>query len=396
MPKNGDLLSILGFGCMRLPLKNGRIDEERAIRQIRHAIDNGVNYVDTAWPYHGGKSEPLLRKALQDGYREKVRIATKLPSWMINSAADMDRFLDAQLERLGTAHIDYYLTHALDGPLWDKIEGLGIRNFLDKAKADGRIGNAGFSFHGLLPDFKRIVDAYPWVFCQIQYNYFDQDFQAGREGLQYAADRGLGIVVMEPLRGGVLSLPRPPAAIEKIWNEAETRRSPAEWALRWIWNHPDVTSILSGMNEESHIEENLAIAHSALPDSLTSEELDRVKRVGRKYHELMQVDCTGCGYCMPCPSGVQIPKCFDIYNKMKMFGNVKEAEFRYTFSVGGLLSDNKPGFASQCTACGECLSKCPQNIAINEVLDRVASEMEGPDLENRLAAARQAFRGEAG
>ncbi|MCG6912115.1 MAG: aldo/keto reductase, partial [Deltaproteobacteria bacterium] len=211
MPKNGDELSVLGFGCMRLPVTDkGGIDEPRAIRQVRGAIDKGVNYVDTAWPYHAGESENFLGRALADGYRERVKVATKLPSWMIASREDMDRYLNAQLEKLGTGRIDYYLLHGLRGNSWDNLVSHGAIEFLDTALADGRIGNAGFSFHGVLDDFKRIVDAYSWTFCQIQYNFLDQEFQAGTEGLEYAASKGLGVVIMEPLRGGNLGLPTPP------------------------------------------------------------------------------------------------------------------------------------------------------------------------------------------
>jgi predicted aldo/keto reductase-like oxidoreductase len=228
MPKNGDNLSILGFGCMRLPTKEGQIDENRAISQIRYAIDKGVNYLDTAWPYHSGESEIILGRALKDGYRDRVKVATKLPSWIIQDRKDMDRFLSAQLEKLGTDHIDYYLLHALNGTSWDILYGLGVIDFLEEAKKDGRIVNAGFSFHGIAVDFKRIVDAYTWIFCQIQYNYLDQENQAGIDGLKYAAARDLGVIVMEPLRGGNLGLPTPPPTVEKIWNEAKTRRTPVE------------------------------------------------------------------------------------------------------------------------------------------------------------------------
>ncbi len=300
MPKNGDELSILGFGCMRLPVQEGKIDEARAIRQIRQAIDSGVNYLDTAWPYHAGESEVLLGKALQDGYRDRVRVATKLPSWMITNRDDMDRYLDAQLKKLQTDHIDYYLLHALNGTLWDTLKPLGVLDFLEQAKQDGRIVNAGFSFHGLADEFTRIVDAYPWVFCQIQYNYLDENYQAGTAGLRHAAEKGLGVVVMEPLRGGNLAAATPPPAVQTIWDEAAVKRTPAEWALRWIWNLPEVTLILSGMNDEAQIEENLAIAGTAEANTLTQEELDLVARASRTYQELMKVGCTGCGYCMPC------------------------------------------------------------------------------------------------
>lgn len=391
MPKTGDELSVLGFGCMRMPMAGGGIDEPRAIAQIRSAIDSGVNYVDTAWPYHGGESEPLLGKALKDGYRAKVKVATKLPTWLVHTRADMDRYLDAQLERLGVTSIDYYLVHALEGSSWDRLEALGIREFLDAAKSGGRIVNAGFSFHGELPDFKRIIDAYPWVFCQIQYNILDEQFQAGAEGLQYAAARDIGVVVMEPLRGGSLGLPTPPPAVAELWAGAEVKRTPVEWALRWVWNHPGVVVVLSGMNEEAHIQENLAIAGEALPGSLTAGELALVERVKAKYQELMRVGCTGCAYCMPCPAGVQIPKCFDSYNRLHMFGNADEARFFYAAFTGGLGAGSKTGFASQCVACGECLEKCPQHIAIPDVLEKVAEDMEGPGFEALLTGIRQHF-----
>ena len=389
IPKTGDELSILGFGCMRLPLtEDRRIDEPRAIRQIRHAIDRGVNYVDTAWPYHAGESERVLGNALAGGYRDKVRVATKLPSWMIKSRADMDTYLDAQLEKLRTDHIDYYLLHALAGGPWDHLASLDVLAFLDKAKADGRIVNAGFSFHGRCEDFKKIVDSYPWEFCQIQYNFLDEENQAGTEGLMYAASKKVGVVIMEPLRGGNLGLPEPPPEVAAIWNRAAVERTPAAWALRWVWNHPEVTVVLSGMNEESHIEENLAVAEQAGANSLSADELAIVDEVARKYKTLMKVGCTGCGYCMPCPSDVFIPGCFEVYNKMHLFGNVPEGKFMYAIRMSGLLSGTR-GFASQCIQCGECLEKCPQQIEIPDVLEEIVKEMEDADLEKRIGMARK-------
>ncbi len=391
MPKNGDQLSALGFGCMRLPMQDGHIDEPRAIAQIRQTIDSGINYLDTAWPYHNGESEPLLGKALLDGYRDKVRIATKLPSWLIRSREDMDRYLNAQLEKLQTDHIDYYLLHTLDEQLWNRLAALGAKDFLDTAKKDGRIRNAGFSFHGLPQDFAPIVDGYAWDFCQIQYNYLDEEFQAGTRGLKYAAAKGLGVVVMEPLRGGNLAAPTPPAAIAAIWGESETRRSPVEWALRWVWNHPEVTVVLSGMNEENHIAENLRIADEALPDSLTDSELALVRRAGATYKELMQVGCTGCAYCMPCPAGVHIPKCFDMFNKLSMFGDPQTVKAFYLSTVSGAVTGSAPGFASQCVACGECLEKCPQGINIPEVMARAADALEDDNMQEQLKAVAARF-----
>ena len=396
IPKNGDELSILGFGCMRLPMtEEGQIDEPRATRQVRDSIDRGVNYLDTAWPYHAGESEPFLGRALAGGYREKVKIATKLPSWMINNREDMDRYLNAQLEKLQTDHIDYYLLHALNGNTWDNLKGFGVVDFIDAALADGRIKNAGFSFHGVLDDFKRIVDAYPWCFCQIQYNFLDQQNQAGTEGLEYAAAKDLGVVIMEPLRGGNIGLPTPPPEVSEIWQRAPNNRTPVEWALRWVWNRPEVTVVLSGMNEEAHIEENLSIADAALPGSLTQEECDLVEETARKYKTLMKVACTGCGYCLPCPEGVMIPAAFEVYNKMHLFGNIEEGKFIYATRLSGQLAEGDPGYASQCAACWECVEKCPQQIEIPEVMTDIAEEMEDDQMENRLAMAKQMFKIEA-
>ncbi len=387
MPKNGDELSILGFGCMRLAVKDDRIDEERATAQVRHAIDQGVNYIDTAWTYHAGESENFVGRALQNGYREKVKLATKLPSYLVNNSEDPDRFLNTQLWKLKTDHIDYYLLHTLTGGLWDRMEILGIRDFMDAARADGRIVNAGFSFHGLPEDFNRIVDAYDWDFCQIQYNYLDEENQAGTKGLKYAASKGLGVIVMEPLRGGNLGLPEAPAEIAAIWNESDVKRSPAEWALRWVWNHPEVIVVLSGMNEEAHVEQNLKIAGEAKPDSLTGEELALIKRAGDKYMELMKVGCTGCGYCMPCPAGVNIPGAFEVYNKMHLFGNIPEGRMSYVVKLSGILRNGTTSYASQCVECGQCLPKCPQSIKIPDLLKDVVRELEGPDMEERAAKA---------
>ncbi len=389
MPKNNDELSILGFGCMRLPVTpDGQVDETRSIRQIRSAIDQGVNYLDTAWPYHAGESENILGRALTEGYREKVKLATKLPGWLIKQRGEMDTFLNAQLEKLKTDHIDYYLLHALKGDSWDHLSALNVADFLDQAKADGRIVNAGFSFHGTLEDFKRIVDAYPWEFCQIQYNYLDELNQAGTEGLKYAATRGLGVVIMEPLRGGNLGRPEPPPEVDAVWKTAPVARTPVEWALRWVWNHPEVTVVLSGMNEEAHIKENLSIAAQGLPNSLTADELERVETAGRTYKKLMRVPCTGCGYCMPCPSEVAIPGCFEVYNLIDLFGKAEEAKFMYAVRMSGIVS-GAAGFASQCVECGECLEKCPQQIEIPNVLKEVVGEMEDENLEMRVTMGRK-------
>jgi len=374
MPKNGDRLSILGFGAMRLPSKKGKIDEVRATAQIRMAIVHGINYIDGAMAYHAGACEPFLGRALSGGYREKVKIATKLPHWDVSTRGDMDALLNVQLENLQTDHIDYYLIHQLSLIDWQRLIDIGIVDFLDRAKADGKIINAGFSFHSSLEDFISIVDAYGWDFCQIQYNYLDENHQAGTRGLHYAASRGLGVIVMEPLRGG--NLAKMPPAIKAFFDEAEHRRSAAEWGLRWVWNHPEVTCVLSGMNDEAHIEENLRIADEALPDSLTTTELEIFSCVEQEYRNQMKVGCTGCRYCMPCPAGVAIPECFDAYNS-ELWGNKIEGLFRYLFMVARPLRDMPDGFASRCTGCGECEEKCPQNIEIRKHLKDVAGKFEG-------------------
>lgn len=375
MESTGDDLSILGFGCMRLPQKGGRIDEDRARRQLLVAIERGVNYVDTAVPYHMGTSEPFVGRALASGYRERVKLATKLPPWLTRTREDMDRILGEQLERLRTDRIDYYLLHGLDGKSWAKIRDLGALEFLESAKADGRIVNAGFSFHGDLPAFKEIVDSYDWAFCQIQYNILDERLQAGTEGLEYAAARGLGVIVMEPLRGGMLARSVPPK-VRAIWEEAQVDRSPAEWALRWIWNRPDVHVVLSGMNDEDHIDENLRAAGDALPDSLSEGELDVVRRAAAAYRGLMKADCTGCRYCLPCPSGVAIPACLGVYNAKYALQD-RHPRLSYAMLVGGVFGGN-PAYASLCTDCGTCLERCPQGLPIPDLLRDVAREFEGP------------------
>ena len=391
MPKNGDKLSILGFGAMRLPVKqDGSIDEAKATQMVHHAIDNGVNYVDTAWPYHMGESELFLGRVLAEGYREKVKLATKQPQWMVKSRKDMDRFLNKQLEKLNTDHIDYYLIHSVVGSSWNNIRDLGVTDFLDSAKDDGRIVNAGFSYHGNAEDFKAVVDGYDWDLCQIQYNFLDENIQAGRKGLEYAASRGLGVVIMEPLRGGNLADPIP-AEIIDIWNEADVKRSPVEWALRWVWNHPGVTVVLSGMTEPYQVEENLKIAEEDLTGSLRTKDLELIERVAEKYRELMKINCTGCRYCMPCPRGVDIPACFETYNNLYMFGEKDRLMIMYAAKLGGILRGADKNFASQCTQCGQCLDVCPQQLAIPDLLAKVAGEFEGPDLEERMEFARQLF-----
>jgi len=376
VPKTGDELSILGFGYMRLPAKAGGtvIDEERAIRQLRYAIDHGVNYVDTAPAYHLGKSEQVLSRALEDGYRDKVRLATKLPPWSVRSRGDMDRILDGQLATLKTDHIDYYLLHSLTKESFLRLKQLGVLEFLDAARKDGRIRNAGFSTHADLPAFREIVDSYDWTFCQIQYNYLDEHNQAGTEGLKYAREKNLAVMIMEPLRGGNLGA-RVPDEIKKIWDGSPVKRTPAEWGLRWVWDHPEVTVVLSGMNDEAHIDENLRTAADAYPRSLTGEDLSRIGQVRDMYRQLMKVGCTGCSYCIPCPAGVDIPGCFSLYNDHHLFSFNRMAKFQYFGRHGGLMGG--VSYAGLCRNCGKCEKACPQHLPIRDLLKEVSREFEG-------------------
>ena len=374
MPSGKERLSALGFGAMRLPLKEKRIDEERATRLIRDAIDAGINYIDTAMPYHNGESESFLGRALGDGYREKVYLATKLPPWSVQTREDMDRLLAIQLAKLQTDFIDYYLLHSLTLKSWERMRDAGVVEFLEEAKAKGLIRHIGFSFHDNAEAFREIVDAYPWEFCQIQYNILDEYHQAGTAGLEYAAARGLGVIIMEPLRGGHLARDVP-EEVRSIEAEATVPRSPAEWALRWVWNHPAVTVVLSGMNGEAQVKENIRTAEDALPGSLSEDELSMMARVRDVYRAGMLVGCTGCGYCMPCPFGVDIPGCFDLYNDYGLFG--REPAFHYYIGqMGGIM--DKESYAGLCRQCGQCVKKCPQHLPIPDLLQDVSRTFEGP------------------
>lgn len=364
--------SVLGFGNMRLPIIDGdtaKIDEEKAIHMIRTAIDQGVNYLDTAYFYHKGQSEVVVGKALQGGYRNKVMLATKLPVSLAKTYEDFDRLLNEQLTKLATDHIDFYLLHGLNQKTWDHVQKLGINRFLDHAVADGRIRYVGFSFHDEYPVFKEIVDAYPWTFCQIQYNYMDTNYQAGTAGLKYASEKGLAVVVMEPIKGGKLAK-NPPTVVQELWNQASIHRAPAAWALRWVWNHPEVSVVLSGMNTLEQVKENLQTASEAFPHSLTSSELSLIEKVRDQYRTLTKIGCTACGYCQPCPSGVDIPRNFAVYNDAYMYDDFTSSRFAY----GQFFTPETR--ASACTECGRCEEACPQALSIRAYLKDVHQNLK--------------------
>ena len=373
--KTGENVSALGFGCMRLPVLGGerdKIDIPLATEMLHYAIDHGVNYVDTAWMYHGaafeqpGNSEPFVGDALQGGYREKVLLATKLPVFLVNSRADMDRLLNIQLERLKTDCIDCYLLHGLNGKAWPKMHELKILDFLEDAKADGRIRYAGFSFHDERPEFMPIVDAFSWDFCQIQYNYMDVNVQAGAAGLAYAADKGLAVIVMEPLKGGRLACA--PAAIQDLWDSAPVKRSPADWALRFVWNDPRVSLLLSGMSAMDQVVTNVRVAEEAKVDSLTAEELQLIERVRQAYLARTVVDCTACRYCMPCPQNINIPGMFSGVNDAALFDSLADERAGYQMMLGAGFSAP----VSACEDCGQCEDMCPQHLSVREELKKAA------------------------
>jgi predicted aldo/keto reductase-like oxidoreductase len=376
--KTGETASILGFGCMRLPVAGpdpSCIDEDLAISMIRRAVDRGVTYVDTAWPYHAaggfadpGASEPLLGKALLHGYREKVKVATKLPTWLVTNRADMNRILDRQLKRLQTPYIDFYLAHTLNARYWAAMQQADLAGFFEEARKDGRIRHVGFSFHDRFSVFQEIVAGYDWEFVQIQYNYLDGEYQAGEAGLKLAVGKGLGVVIMEPLRGGFLvrqmpeSLKARLAGVRPDW-------SLADWALRWLWDQPGVSVVLSGMSAMEQVEENLNIACRA--HAFTDGDTAAIASVRDELLSRTKVACTGCGYCLPCPQGVNIPRNFMLYNDY--FLTQDEAARRHIVYVYRHLVLEAAEMADRCLACGECQGKCPQQLPVGEVMKDIAT-----------------------
>jgi len=369
----GNDISILGFGCMRFPRKAGRINMKETEKEIMTAIEQGVNYFDTAYIYPG--SEATLGEILEkNGVRDKVYIATKLPHYLIKSREKMDSLFAEELKRLRTDHVDYYLMHMLaDTATWERLKTLGIEEWLAEKKKSGQIRQVGFSYHGNSEMFCKLIDVYDWDFCQIQYNYMDEHSQAGRKGLYYAYEKQIPVVIMEPLRGGKL-VKRLPAEAVKLFENYHIKHTPAQWAFRWLWNQKEVTCVLSGMNSMEMVQDNINTASAVEIGELGPEEEALLKQVVCAINAKMKVGCTGCGYCMPCPKNVDIPGTFSAYNRRysegKFWGLVD-------YAMSTAIRKNSTA-ASNCIGCGKCEQHCPQHIAIRDNLKEAAKELEGP------------------
>lgn len=371
--QTGEKVSILGFGAMRFPTINNqanKIDEKEASSMLKYGIDNGINIIDTAYSYHTldfnepGESEPFIGKFLSTGYREKVLISTKLPSWIVEKKGDMEKFLDQQLKRLQTDSIDIYLLHSLKKDYWENLTNLDVFEFMDTILEDGRVKHIGFSFHDELDLFLEILDSYDWEVVLTQMNYLDEGYQSGINGVQYLSSINMGNMIMEPLRGGKL-VENIPREIQSLWDTAPTKRSPLQWAFQYFWDMGGISTVFSGMSSLEQVKENVAIADIGYPNTLNQEDKNLIKEVARTYRQRKDIDCTQCNYCMPCPEKVDIPTCFKEYNIAKMLDNPEESSMQY-FS---LL--NEENYASSCTECGDCVPMCPQMINIPEELKKV-------------------------
>lgn len=371
--KHGEAISLLGYGCMRFTRNGGRIDLDKAEREVMEAIHAGVNYLDTAYVYPGNETAvgEILRR---NRCREQVLLATKLPQYLIRSRSAADRCFDEERKRLGTGYIDFYLMHMLaDVNAWEKLKGYGMEAWIAEKKASGQIRNIGFSFHGNTEAFLQVLDAYDWDFCQIQYNYMDETSQAGRRGLEAAAAKGIPVIIMEPLRGGRLAGGLPDAAQALLRREGKGR-SAAEWGLRWLWDQPGVTCVLSGMNSLSMVRENCRIASEVRAGAFTQEDFALIAGLKREIGGVLRVGCTGCGYCQPCPGGVDIPGVFRCWNETGVDG-MKRARREYLQTT----AMRRPSAGvSHCVGCGKCEQRCPQHIAVRRELKRAASDLETP------------------
>ena len=363
-------VSLLGMGAMRLPeTEDGQINEPEAIDIIRSAIDAGINYVDTAFGYHNGKSEGLVGKALRDGYREKVLLADKMPIWLAKDEEHMKEMFQTQLERLDTDYIDMYLVHSVNKPNWKRIKKLNLMPFLEEMKAAGKIKHIGFSFHDSYEFFEEVLDSYPWEFCQIQLNYMDKDIQAGVKGLKLAAEKGLSVIIMEPLKGGKLTTGIPPT-VQELWDNAPVKRTPAEWGFKWLANMPEVTLILSGMSSGEQLQQNIATVSAADLNVLSDEERELIDKVSDEYNRLIKYSCTGCEYCLPCPQKLKIPDLIDTLNEWNIYGQNPATKMEYIEWVP------EGRHASDCISCKACEKKCPQGLPIAQIM-KETSEIFG-------------------
>lgn len=371
--KKNHAISILGYGCMRFTKKGNKIDIDKAEKELMLAFSQGVNYFDTAYIY-GGSEAALGEIVERNGIRDQISIATKLPHYMVRSPEHAEKIFQEELSRLRTDYVDYYLMHMLnDVNSWKKLVDMGLEEWIKKKLAEGQIRNVGFSFHGSAAHFQEVLEAYPWDFCQIQYNYLDENTQAGRTGLQSAASKGIPVIIMEPLRGGRLVNNLPKAAQEAL--DADPKhRSAAELGLRWLWNQPEVTCVLSGMNSLEMVEENIRVASEAAVGEFTAEDEALIDTIRRAFMDSGRINCTGCGYCQPCPSGVNIPQAFQSYNAVDLEGKGKAASGY--FQVTAMRSE--PAVASLCIGCGKCEQHCPQHLPIREHLKEVERTFETP------------------
>lgn len=369
--KDGTEVSILGYGCMRFTATAGRINLEKAEKEVMLAIENGVNYFDTAYIY-GGSEEALGAILERNHCRDKVQIATKLPYYMLKNASSVEKLFQEQLKRLRTDHIDFYLMHMLfDVEVWNRLKSIGMETWIAEKKKTGAIRNIGFSFHGDTDTFKALIDAYDWDFCQIQYNYLDEHTQAGRAGLLYAAEKNIPVVIMEPLRGGRLVEGLPDAA-KKAISDYPLKRTPAQWAFHWLWDQPQVTCVLSGMNSMQMVTENIASADEAGIGTFTKADHHLIDILRQKINQNLKVRCTGCGYCMPCPHGVDIPTAFRCYNQ-----TATQKKFSAMLEYAQITSLKKDSSAmTQCTKCGACEKHCPQHIEIRKELQNAKKALQ--------------------
>lgn len=359
----------LGLGAMRLPTKNGKIDKEKATILVNYAIDNGVNLIDTAYLYHNGESE-LFLKSILSKRRDDILIATKLPVWFVKNEKDLDKYIDKQLEKLGVDCIDFYYLHSLNMKAFENLQQYNLIKFLDKIKKEGKVKHIGFSYHDSFDGFKKIIDSYDWDMCLLQYNFIDENAQAGTRGIHYAYKHDVSVFVMEPLKGGLLANDVPDEVKSKM-EEDNIKDSPSRWALRWVLNNEEVTCVLSGMNEIQQLDENIQTVNDTQPNSITDDELMTYIEIKKIYKSLIKIPCTQCRYCMPCPFGVDIPACFKIYNNKHIF-NKNTNEY---FQLSGLAGGNG-SYAGKCRSCGVCINKCPQQINIPRELRKVRSEFE--------------------